>query len=351
MTGGWRRLPAGVVGAIASALLFGLSTPLAKLLLGETPPLLLAGLLYAGSGVGLLAVRLFARATDGEAAPGRADVPRLAGAVLAGGILGPVLLLSGLRATPASTASLLLNLESVFTALLAWFVFRENVDRRIALGFALIVAGGVALSWQDGRLALAPGVLLIAAACLAWAVDNNLTQGISGLDPVRLAAIKGGVAGAVNLALAALTGVRWPSSTALAGALLVGFLGYGLSLALFVTALRHLGTARTGAYFSIAPFFGAVASLVLFRESLSGALLAAGGLMAVGVWLHLTEHHEHEHGHPLLEHAHRHVHDEHHPHAHDEPVPGDPHSHRHVHESLRHRHPHYPDTHHRHGHG
>jgi drug/metabolite transporter (DMT)-like permease len=344
----------GVGFAVASALLFGLSTPCAKLLLGDTPPLLLAGLLYAGSGIGLSLLRLLSPVSSGEAPLTRAHAPWLAAAILFGGILGPVLLLSGLRTTAASAASLLLNLEAVFTALLAWFVFHENFDRRVALGFALIVAGGLGLSWQgeaSGVLAPSLGSLAIAAACLCWAVDNNLTQRVSGADPLHLAAIKGAVAGAVNLLLAVVTGAGWPSAVALTGALAVGFLGYGLSLALFIRALRHLGTARTGAYFSLAPFFGAAAAILALREPIAPALLVAAFLMAIGAWLHLSERHEHEHRHEALVHAHRHVHDGHHRHDHDaDAEPGEPHSHAHVHVRLTHAHPHYPDLHHRHRH-
>jgi len=353
MSASVERVPSGIGFAVASALLFGLSTPCAKLLVGETAPLLLAGLLYAGSGLGLCMIRLLLPVMADEAPISRADLPWLAGAIVAGGILGPVLLMSGLRSTPASAASLLLNLEGVFTALLAWFVFRENFDRRIAVGFALIMAGGVALSWEGGaggRFALPLGSLAITAACLCWAVDNNLTQRASAADPLLLAAIKGGVAGSVNLGLAVATGADWPSAVVIVGALAVGFLGYGLSLALFVLALRHLGTARTGAYFSLAPFFGAVVSLVVLRESIGAGLVAAGILMAIGAWLHLTERHEHEHHHERLEHSHRHAHDEHHQHAHDGDIAaGEPHNHPHVHQPMTHRHLHYPDIHHRHG--
>ena len=349
-----RRVPAGVGFAAASALLFGVSTPCAKLLVGEMPPILLAGLLYAGSGIGLFVVRLFMPVSAKEAPITRREQPWLAGAVVAGGILGPSLLMSGLRSTPASAASLLLNLEGVFTALLAWFVFHENFDRRIALGFALIMAGGLVLSWEGGaggRLRLPAGSLIIAAACLCWAVDNNLTQRVSGADPLLLAAVKGGVAGTVNLGLALLTGAAAPSLALIAGALAVGFLGYGVSLALFVLALRHLGTARTGAYFSLAPFFGAAASVAILREPVGPGIVAAGALMAVGAWLHLTERHQHDHHHERLDHSHRHVHDEHHQHAHEPGVSArEPHTHSHVHEPMTHRHPHYPDIHHRHRH-
>ena len=349
-------LPKGVGSALLAALLFGLSTPLAKLLLGELPPLLLAGLLYLGSGIGLTSLRLVRR-LRGTPAAGLAglaarDVPWLAGAVVFGGLIGPVLLMVGLQRTPAAAAALLLNLEGVFTALLAWFVFKENVDRRIALGMGLIVAGGVALSWQGREgLVLPLGALAVAGASLCWAIDNNLTQKVAALDPLLLASVKGAVAGAVNTGLA-LHGRGLPEGRAVAGAMFVGFVGYGLSLALFVLALRHLGTARTGAYFSLAPFMGAVFAIVLLREPLSPALLVAGAVMGVGTWLHLTERHEHEHVHETMGHNHSHVHDEHHRHEHEAGTQvSEPHTHWHVHERLAHRHPHYPDIHHRHGHG
>ena len=344
-------LPRGAAYALAAAVLFGLSTPAAKRLLGDLHPVLLAGLLYAGSGLGLSLSRVVWK-TRPEAALTRRDAPWLAGAVFFGGVLGPVLLLFGLRATPAAAASLLLNLEGVFTALLAWFVFGENVDRRVATGMALIVGGGVVLSWPaSGGLWFPAGTLAIVAACLCWAIDNNLTQRVSGGDPVQVAAIKGGAASAVNLAVAGALGVPWPSVMPIASSLAVGFLGYGVSLALFVLALRHVGTARAGAYFSVAPFAGALAAVVFLGEPVRAPLAAAAVLMGAGVWLHLTERHEHEHRHELLQHTHRHTHDEHHRHSHDIADPaGEPHTHHHVHEPLVHRHPHYPDIHHRHGH-
>jgi drug/metabolite transporter (DMT)-like permease len=337
--------------ALGAAVLFGLSTPAAKRLVGDVDPVLLAGLLYAGSGLGLSLARLF-RGAAGEAPLTRRDAPWLAGAVVTGGILGPVLLLGGLRLTPASNASLLLNLEGVFTALLAWFVFRENVDRRIAAGMLLIVAGGVMLSWPGGgEPGSTRGALAVAAACLCWAVDNNLTQRVSGGDPVQVAAIKGGASGAFNVAVAAALGAAWPSPTFVASSLLLGFIGYGISLSLFVLALRELGTARTGAYFSVAPFIGAIGSLALLGEPFRPALAVAGLLMGAGVWLHISERHAHEHRHDPLVHAHRHVHDDHHRHSHAPGDPeGEPHTHEHVHEPLRHSHPHYPDLHHRHPH-
>ncbi|MEP6729015.1 MAG: DMT family transporter [bacterium] len=346
----------GVGTALLAAALFGLSAPFAKLLLGQTTPQLLAGLLYLGSGVGLLAVWLWRKRSVSREAPlARADAPWLAGAIVFGGVLGPLLLMVGLSRTAASGASLLLNLEGVFTALLAWFVFRENVDRRIALGMLCILAGGVVLSWQ-GRLAWGGlvGPLVIAGACLCWAIDNNLTQKVSGGDPVQVAMLKGLAAGTVNTGIALLLGAAWPGNARLAAALALGFLSYGVSLALFVLALRYLGTARTGAYFSIAPFVGAAASLLVFHERPAAFLLTAALLMACGVSLHLTERHEHEHHHEATEHEHAHVHDEHHRHAHlstDPPVSDPiPHSHTHRHLPLVHSHAHYPDLHHRHGH-
>ena len=347
-----RTAPAGVGVAVAGAVLFGASTPFDKLLLGHLPPVLLAGLLYLGSGVVLTLLYLFRCRRSTEALLTRADLPWLAGATLFGGVLGPVLLLLGLATTPASTVSLLLNLEGVFTALLAWFAFRENFDRRIFLGMVVIVAGGVLLSWQDGgTLALPVGSLAVAGACLCWGIDNNLTQKVSAGDPVQVTAVKGAVAGSVNLAIALALGAKLPAPSVLGSSLLVGFLGYGCSLVLFVLALRHIGTARTGAYFSLAPFVGAAVSVLLMREPIGAPFLAAAVLMGAGVWLHLTEKHEHEHTHEPLPHTHRHVHDEHHQHVHPPGVdPRTPHTHPHVHEPLTHTHPHYPDIHHRHGH-
>jgi len=341
---------------VASAALFGLSTPLAKGLLGSVPPLLLAGLLYAGSGIGLsivLAVRwVMPRTGVAIALPIGVEWCWLAGAIFFGGVAGPVALMYGLLTTSASSASLLLNLEAVFTALLAWFLFRENFDRRIALGMGTIVAGGLVLAWApaDGKDA-SSGMLLIATACVCWALDNNLTRRASAADAVVIAALKGVVAAIVNITLALLLGQRLPGAVTSITAMIVGLSGYGVSLVLFVKALRDLGSARTGAYFSVAPFFGAVAAVALQGDAVSPQLLVAGVLMAVGVWLHVTEHHEHVHAHEIQEHTHSHVHDEHHRHSHPFPWDGrEPHVHAHVHERLVHAHRHYPDAHHRHAH-
>lgn len=395
---GWRSV--GVRAALASALLFGAGTPLAKLLLGSVSPFQLAGLLYLGSGLGLGVWRLMARlragqrerhpaapsgpATDGapsvrgsQPAPGalgaagptadpalpssrggpwsRLDTRgrlALVGAIALGGVLAPVLLLVGLANLPASGASLLLNAEGLFTALVAWVVFRENVDRRVALGMVAIVAGAVVLTVPNGvELGNALPSIALLAACLCWGIDNNLTRMVSLSDATWLAAVKGLVAGPVNLLIAFALGARMPGPGVVVAAMAVGLLAYGISLALFVVALRHVGTARAGAYFSVAPFLGAVIA-VLLGEPVTVPLVLAGALMALGVWLHLTERHVHAHAHPALTHEHTHVHDDgHHDHQHSGPVgPGVRHSHPHAHPALTHAHEHFPDAHHRHSH-
>ncbi|MBU1191653.1 MAG: DMT family transporter [Gammaproteobacteria bacterium] len=339
----------GILAALSAALLFGAGTPLAKLLLDSVSPWLLAGLLYAGSGLGLTLYRRLHRAPSIRLP--RAEAGWFLAAIAAGGVLAPVLLMFGLTGMPAASASLLLNAEGVFTALLAWFVFHENFDRRIALGMLAIVAGAIVLSWPgEARFAELWPALCILGACFAWALDNNLTRKVSLTDATWIAAVKGLVAGCVNLAIAFTLGADWPPGMPLIGAMLVGFFAYGVSLALFVVALRHLGTARTGAYFSIAPFFGALLA-VLMGESLTIPLLIAGSLMALGVWLHLTEHHAHEHTHSAMFHSHAHIHDEHHQHEHDAAWNGkEPHTHPHQHAPTKHTHPHYPDAHHQHRH-
>ena len=332
--------------ALLSAALFGASTPLAKLLLGSTSPLLLAGLLYLGAGIGL-ALWLASRGAFKRVAHG--DLPWLAAAVVAGGIAAPALLMLGLAKTDAATASLLLNLEAVFTAIIAWVAFRENVDRRVFAGMVAIVAGGVLLSFE-GKPSLDAGIVLIAAACLAWALDNNFTRRVSAGDAATLACIKGLIAGSANLGLALAQGAAIPAVPVVAAAGIVGLLGYGVSLALFIVALRDLGSARTAAYFSVAPFFGAALALLL-GETAGWAFWAAAALMALGVWLHISERHGHAHFHEPLAHEHEHLHDEHHRHEHEFAWDGrEPHTHPHRHGALSHSHPHHPDLHHRHSH-
>jgi drug/metabolite transporter (DMT)-like permease len=345
----------GILSALLAALLFGASTPLAKLALSSVNPLLIAGFLYLGSGIGLAILRtIFAAAgrRGAETPLSRDDLPWLAGAIFAGGMVAPALLLLGLLTTSASAASLLLNLEAVATAAIAWVFFRENVDRRVGTGFACILLGGVLLSLpQRDGLAISGGALLIAAACLCWGIDNNLTRKISASDPSQIAMWKGLVAGIVNTGLALAVGARLPAMTVTGGVAIIGFLGYGVSLALFVHALRHLGTARTGAYFSTAPFTGAALAFALGQGRLDWAFWLAGFLMLIGVCLHVSERHVHWHVHEPMEHEHLHYHDEHHHHKHSPgDPPGEPHTHRHRHARLVHSHPHYPDIHHRHKH-
>jgi drug/metabolite transporter (DMT)-like permease len=312
----------------------------------------LASLLYLGSGIGLGIVIIFrGKREDAEAQLGLADLPWLAGTILFGGIIGPVLLLIGLSTTDAASASLLLNLESVFTLVLAWVAFREHVDRRLFTGAVAIVLGAVLLSWQGGFGVASSGMALIALACLSWAIDNNLTRRISAVDPFVLASIKGIAAGSVNAVLAFAMGASFPAPVTLGSAMALGFVSYGLGLVLFIVALRHLGTARTGAYYGTAPFIGALAATVILGTPLTPVLAISGLLMAFGAWFHLSERHIHEHSHEILEHTHRHVHDEHHQHTHEPNDPaGEPHSHPHRHEPLTHAHPHWPDLHHRHRH-
>lgn len=342
-----------VIHALLAAALFGASTPFAKLLVGEMSPWLLAGLLYLGSGLGLAAVRLLRDRGWAPSGLAKGEWPWLLGAIFFGGVLGPLALMFGLTRTSGAMASLLLNLEAVLTAVIAWVIFKENADRRIVLGMLAIVAGGVVLSWSGGNTETNDwfGPLAIVVACLCWAIDNNLTRRVSASDALFVAGAKGAVAGTANVGLAFVFGADLPAGPILFGTLVVGLLGYGISLVLFVLALRGLGTARTGAYFSTAPFIGAAVSLVVLGESTSAAFWIAAVLMAWGVWLHLTEHHEHEHVHEPMEHSHRHVHDEHHRHAHTFAWTGDePHEHWHRHEATVHKHPHFPDIHHRHSH-
>lgn len=346
----------GVAYALLASVLFGLSTPISKSLLTRVDPLLLAGLFYVGSGVGLMACRFALKRLQ----PGSLQQPNLrksdwkflAPAIVAGGIIAPALLMNGLVRSPASAASLLLNMEGVFTALIAWFIFKENFDLRILIGMLAIVAGGVVLSLDPGQQFLPTvGSMLVVGACLGWALDNNLTRKVSNADATLVAAYKGLAAGIVNTCLALSMAARLPSVSDGFTALIVGLLSYGASLVLYVLALRHIGAARTGAYFAMAPFIGAAVSLMMLREPVTTQLVGAGGFMALGLWLHLTEHHSHMHVHEALEHEHEHVHDEHHQHEHTSAdPPGEPHVHTHRHERIEHDHPHFPDEQHLHKH-
>lgn len=348
------NLPRSAAAALGAALLFGASTPFAKQLVGDMPPVLLAGLLYLGSGVGLWAFRILWERTIGIPHLSGREWLWLLGAIASGGVLGPVLLMVGVGHTSASQASLLLNLEAVLTAVLAWVVFRENADRQIVIGMFLIVAGGLLLALPQGGgvgSGSTLGGLAVAAACLCWALDNNLTRKVSATDAVFLAGTKGLVAGVTNTGIALALGYSLPAGSLIAESMTVGLAGYGVSLVLFVLALRGLGSARTGAYFSTAPFMGAAIAILAYGETTSAAFWIAAALMAAGVWLHFTERHDHLHTHEPLLHSHPHMHDEHHRHQHDFPWDGtEPHTHLHRHEVITHSHPHYPDIHHQHRH-
>jgi drug/metabolite transporter (DMT)-like permease len=334
--------------ALASALLFGAAAPAVKPIAAAMLPVLLAGLLYLGSCLGLFAAGSFRR-TD-EARLQRRDLPMLVGAIVAGGLIAPVLLVWGLSGLAASAASLLLSAEAVLTMLLAALLFREAVAARVWIAALLILVATGILAWTpDVSMPVSLHTLAVVAACLLWGLDNNLTARISLADPFAIAMWKGLVAGSVNtvlgLALApALPAISW------AAALAVGAIGYGASLVLYILALRHLGAARTAAHFGTAPFFGAALAVLLLNEPLSISLVAAFALTALGTWLALTERHGHVHEHDAMEHEHRHIHDEHHQHEHRGDEGPEPHAHVHRHAPLRHRHAHFPDPHHRHRH-
>jgi drug/metabolite transporter (DMT)-like permease len=347
----------GVVFALIAAILFGASTPISKLLITQVAPVMLAGLLYLGSGIGLLVWFLVRTVRNhasyqNSAKLSRQDVPWLSGAILSGGIAAPIFLMIGLLQIPASTTSLLLNLEGVFTAALAWWVFNESFDRRIFIGMVFIVCAGILLSWdQRPSLGVPWGALSVTAACLCWAIDNNLTCKISANDSVQIAGIKGLVAGLVNISIALTLGLPFPELNTAMLICLIGFVGYGVSLVLFVLALRELGSARTGAYFSIAPFVGTIFAILIFAETPSALFWLALCLIIIGVWLHITEKHNHTHFHEPIIHDHEHNHDEHHQHTHQVAWDCDkPHSHPHQHEPVTHDHHHFPDSHHRHKH-
>jgi len=344
-------LSLGVASGLGAAVLFGVSTPFAKLLVPSSGPFMLAGLLYLGAGVGLTLLSPFRRA--GQEAPlRRGDLPTLAAMVVAGGIAGPLLLLVGLARLPGGEASLLLNLEAPLTIGLAVLVFGESMARREVLAAAAVVLGGVLLVVGPGEGGpQAVGVLAVAGACLAWSIDNNLSQRLSLRDPLAVARVKALVAGSVNVALALAIGDRFPAPGPLTAALATGFFGYGVSIVLHLLALRHVGTARQAAYFATAPFIGAVAAVPILGEGLSMQEIGSGLIMAVGVAVLVRARHAHCHQHDGMEHEHAHVRDAHHDHGHGEGIPPEPHAHPHRHAPMVHDHAHQPDLHHRHRHG
>jgi drug/metabolite transporter (DMT)-like permease len=347
-----------MIQALLAAIFFGLSAPLSKLLLGNINPLILAGLLYIGSGLGTLLFRGIQKTIlpgqQHEAGLSRLDWKWLAGAVVLGGIAAPIVLLFSLRSTPAAAASLLLNFEGVATTLLAFLLFKESIGSRVGWAVALILLASILLSWSPGGgWGFSLGALGIIAACICWGFDNNFTRQISAKDPFQIVTIKGLSSGSVSLLLGLFTGSSLPQLSFLLAGVMLGAISYGLSIVLFVYAMRGLGAARTSTFFGLAPFVGAGLSLILFRESLTWFFVLSLPFMAVGAWLLAGEHHDHPHLHPTIEHEHRHTHtDGHHDHFHPEPLlnPQKSHSHLHTHQALEHSHPHAPDIHHRHSH-
>jgi len=305
----------GVLAALGAAALFGAGTPIAKTFLSDTGPLMFAGLLYLGAGIGLGIWRLVRRLPKAHLA--RKELGWLIGAVVCGGVLAPGLLMVGLTHMPATGASLLLNAEAVFTALIAWLVFRENIGRKVAFGMLCIVGGAAVLSWP-GTADFGSGwpILAVVSACFLWAVDNNLTRNVISVDATWIAMVKGFIAGTTNVVLAFVFGEEIPALRIIASGMVLGLFAYGVSLVLFVVALRGVGTARAGAYYSVAPFIGALVAIAIFGEALTIQIALAGGLMAVGTWLHLTESHSHFHPHSLIEHEHEHFPDTEHRHGH-----------------------------------
>jgi drug/metabolite transporter (DMT)-like permease len=341
----------GIAAAAAAASLFGISAPAAKLLLSNAAPLFLGAVLYLGAGVGLTALRLVRRGRPREAPLRPSDLPLLLGVTAAGAVVAPVLLLTGLRHTTAVAASLALNLEGPFTIILAVLFFGEHVGAWSASGAVFVLLGAATLSLSSGTDLRGDllGVLGVAGACIAWALDNNLTQRLSLRDPFAVAQAKGILGGGLGLVLALALGSEVPPARTIAFGLALGFASYGLSVVLAVYAMRLIGVAREASVFAIAPFVGVLVSVAVLGDPFGSRELAAMLLMLVGLVLLLRERHDHLHTHEALRHDHRHVHDEHHQHAHGlEDPPGEPHAHEHQHLALEHQHPHVPDIHHRH---
>jgi drug/metabolite transporter (DMT)-like permease len=343
----------GAVCGLGAAALFGVSAPVAKLLLQRAEALPLAALLYLGafgllSALGALPVRSFREGREPRLR--LADAQWVLGIAVLGGMLGPVLMLVGLTRVSGTTGSLLLNLEGPFTIVLAVLVFREHLGRAGIIAVTLILAGALALGVEAGQLrGDVRGVLALAGACLSWGLDNNLVQRLSVRDPVALARAKTAIAGVGNVVLALVMHSRWPSTAVVLGALALGAMSYGLSILLDVYALRYVGAAREAAYFATAPFVGAIVAVPLLGERPGALQVGAAGLLVAGVFFLLRERHGHVHRHEALEHEHLHVHDEHHRHEHEGPVT-EPHSHLHRHAPLTHDHAHVSDLHHRHPH-
>lgn len=335
--------------ALLAAALFGLSTPFVQWWGQGLGPFTTAGLLYAGAALAALFMR---RPPEREARLRRSDAGRLLAMAFFGAVLGPVALAWGLQHTSGASASLMLTLEAVFTALLAWRLYGETVDRRVVLAMLSLLAGGVLLALDQGLRGDAQllGLLAVLLATAAWGVDNTLSRGVADRDPGQVVLVKATLGTWATATLAWWLSEPLPGAGAALALLAIGATGYGLSLRFYLLAQRRFGAARTGSVFAFAPFIGAAGAFAL-GERAGGPLLWVGGaLMLAGVLLHLTESHEHEHAHDELDHEHAHTHDDgHHDHPHD-PMPPGPHSHPHHHPARVHRHPHVPDLHHLHRH-
>lgn len=337
--------------AVLSAFLFGLSTPLSKGLLAHWSSQQLAGLLYLGAALGVSLPLVLGRVRFFSAQLDKANFLRLAGAILFGGILGPLFLLAGLNLASASSVSLWLNLEMVATSVLAVVLFRDHLGGLGWLGAVCVLGAGVLLSWGEGAAGLRAGVYL-GLACLCWGIDNNLTSLIDGLLPLQSTFWKGLVAGTVNLGLGlGLARVPHSSLSALFGALGLGALSYGASIVLYIKAAQALGASRSQMIFASAPLFGLVSSAVWLGEGLRPIHVLALGFQVLGTFFLFKDRHSHSHTHDSVEYTHEHHHqDGHHTHAHNRLPTTLRHTHQHVHESLTHSHPHWPDLHHRHAH-
>ena len=336
--------------ALLAATLFGVSTPLVQYFGAGLGALTTAALLYAGAAV---AGALLRRGAAREAGLRRSDVPRLLLVVAFGAVIGPVALAWGLQRTSGASASLMLTLEALFTAVLAWRLYRESMDVRVWAAMALLLAGGVVLILAQGQLGgthLA-GMLAVLVATAAWGIDNTLSRALAERDPGQVVMVKAALGVAVTAVLALAFSEPAPRWSAAAGLLAVGATGYGLSLRFYLLAQRAFGAARTGSVFAFAPFIGALLALAMGDRSVSAWVGAGGLLMLGGVLLHLVESHGHTHDHAAQDHEHAHDHaDGHHNHTHN-PLPEGSHSHLHHHEAQGHAHPHVPDAHHQHRHG
>jgi drug/metabolite transporter (DMT)-like permease len=334
--------------ALLAALFFGASAPLSKLLLGEVSPVLMAAFLYLGSGTGISLVKLSQRirSSPKEARIRRPDVGWLAGAIIAGGIIAPIILMVSLQYTAASTASLLLNFEGVATTLIALFFFRESISRQAFAAIIAITFASIFLSTnpQASNFRFSLGALGVLLACTMWGLDNNFTRNISAKDPLTIVAWKGLVAGTFSLFLSLFLGQQLPALRSILGILLLGFISYGLSTMLFIYSMRGLGASRTSALYGTAPLAGVILSILIFHDPITWSFVVAAILMVAGALILSGEEHAHFHIHMPVVHEHRHTHDEFH--GHDEA--NVTHSHEHEHPRTEHEHGHMPDIHHRH---